>query len=61
VRASVRMREAVRPKDLGTLDRSRGGLILARRVKATPVPITDPDCTEGQRPEDQNRYGNTKR
>ena len=28
--------EAARPKDLGTLDGSRGGLILPRRVKATP-------------------------
>jgi hypothetical protein len=39
--------EAARPKDLGTLDWSRGGLILARRVKATPpMPLTEPDPIE---------------
>jgi hypothetical protein len=30
--------DVARPKDLGTLDRSRGGLILPGRVKATLVP-----------------------
>jgi hypothetical protein len=29
--------EGARPKDLGTLDGSRGGLILPRRVKAAPA------------------------
>ena len=28
--------EGARPKDLGTLDGSRGGLIIPRRVKAAP-------------------------
>jgi hypothetical protein len=33
-----RARTGMRPKDLGTLDESRGGLILPRRLKAAPEP-----------------------
>jgi hypothetical protein len=32
------MSRAEQPKDLETLDRSRGGLILPRRVRAAPDP-----------------------
>jgi hypothetical protein len=35
----------MRPKDLGTLDGSRGGLIIPRRVKAAPATAYGPTLT----------------